>query len=95
MHGPSRCGTAPMIVNESWKNTVPACTDDHRYSEVLLTELGTKREREHMLRACLACSEYLDCVEDVIATGKAWEFHQIQVATTKNSPPTDPLPRNG
>lgn len=68
-----------MIVNEPWKNTVPACTDEHRYSEVLLTELGTKREREHMLRACLACSEYLDCLEDVIATGKAWEYHQVQV----------------
>ena len=32
-----------------------------------------------MLRACLTLLEYLDCLEDVIATGKALEYHQIQV----------------
>ena len=67
-----------MIENEHLKITLPTCTDDHRYSEVLLTEVGTKRERQQMLRQCLACAEYLDCLEDVIATGKAWEFRQIQ-----------------
>ena len=79
-----------MIVNEWSKNTVPACTDEYRYCEVLLTEgLGTKRERDHMLKACLACSAYLDCVEVVIAAGKAWEYHQIQVEkdqTTSTAP---------
>jgi hypothetical protein len=74
-----------MIENEQVKITLPACTDDHRYSEVLLTELGTKRERADMLKTCLACAEYLDCVEDVIATGKAWEFHQIQVKSGQTS----------
>lgn len=76
---PEKMRNRPMIEKECLKIAVAACTDDHRYSEVLLTELGTKREREHMLKACLACSEYLDCLEDVIATGKAWEYHQIQV----------------
>ncbi len=74
-----------MIENESRKIAVPACTDEHRYSEVLLTELGTKRERAHMLKQCLACAEYLDCLEDVIAAGKAWEYHQIQVESEQTS----------
>ena len=72
-----------MIDDESWKIAVPACTDEHRYSEVLLTELGTKRERAHMLKQCLACAEYLDCLEGVIATGKAWEYRQIQVESNR------------
>ena len=77
-----------MIMNESSTNSVPACTDDHRYSEVLLAELGTKRERQHMLKTCLACSQYLDCLEDVIATGKAWEHHRIQVEKDENDQTT-------
>ncbi len=84
-----------MIENESLEIAVPACTDDQPYSEALLTELGTKREREQMLKACLACSEYLDCLEDVIATGKAWEFHQIHIEATKPPLRTErPLPPN-
>lgn len=58
----------------------PACTDDYRYSERLLTnEPGMKQERERMAKACRACALYLDCLEDVIAAGKAWEFYEVQV----------------
>jgi hypothetical protein len=84
-----------MIENESVNIAVPACTDDQPYSEALLTELGTKGEREQMVKTCVACSEYIDCLEDVIAAGKAWEFHQIHVEATNPLLPTErPLPPN-
>lgn len=69
-----------MATIKWWTNAIPACTDDHRYTEVLLAEgLGTKQERKRLLNTCLACSTYLDCLQDVIAAGKAWEFHEIHV----------------
>jgi hypothetical protein len=56
-----------------------ACTDDYRYSERLLTsDPGMKQERERMAKACRACALYLDCLEDVIAAGNAYEYYEVQ-----------------
>ena len=73
-----------MTTTERWNQPGRACTAEYRYSEMLLTEgPGTTEEREGMARACLACSTYLDCLEDVIASGKAWEFHEVQGGLTQ------------
>ena len=77
-----------MTTNQSWTHPDRACTDDYRYAEVLVANgRGTKEDRTRMAKACLACSDYLDCLEDVIAAGKAWEFHEAQAWTTL--PPGD------
>jgi len=82
-----------MTMNKWWKHTLPACTDDCRYTEVLLIDgLGTKPERKRMAKACFTCSDYLDCLEDVIADGKAWEYHQVLVENDQTTSPTDPTP---
>ncbi len=68
-----------MTANHRWNHPLPECTDDNRYTEVLVgDEQATKAERERMARACLACPLYLDCLEDLIAEGKAWEFNEVQ-----------------
>jgi len=73
-----------MTTHQSWHHPDRACTEDYRYAEVLVANgHGTKRERERMAKACLACADYLDCLEDVIASGKAWEFHEIQAAVAE------------
>ena len=73
-----------------WWDALPACTDGHRYTEVLLAEdLGTKPERKRLLKKCLACPTYLDCLEDVIAAGKAWEFNEIHHELAKPPAPDD------
>lgn len=65
----------PMAMDQWWKQTGHACTDEYRYTELLLSDgPGTKQERERMAKACLACPVYLDCLDDVIAAGQAWEF---------------------
>lgn len=72
-----------MTSNQSWTHPDRPCTDEYRYVERLLTyDSGTKHERERMAKACLACSSYLDCLEDVIAEGKAWELLEIQTVMT-------------
>ncbi len=74
-----------MTTNQSWTHPDLGCTDEDRYVERLLTEgMGTKQERERMAKACLACSGYLDCLDDVIAAGKAWEFNEIQNVMTES-----------
>ena len=40
-----------------------------------------------MAKACLACSDYLDCLDDIIADGKAWEFYEIQAEITGSPEP--------
>lgn len=81
------------MTTTKWWDALPACTDGHRYTEVLLAEkLGTKPERKRLLKKCLDCSTYLDCLQDVIAAGKAWEFHEIQVEMTEPSAPGDSPP---
>lgn len=73
-----------MTSNQSWTHPDRPCTDEYRYVEKLLTyESGTKQERERMAKACLACSGYLDCLEDVIADGKAWELLEVQTVMTE------------
>ena len=68
-----------MTMNHWWSYLERACTDDYRYSRLLLANgPGTKRERERMAKACRDCTVSLDCIEDVIAAGKAWEYRQIQ-----------------
>jgi hypothetical protein len=68
-----------MTMNHWWSRPERACADDYRYSELLLANgPGTSRERERMAKACRACTVYLDCMENVIAAGKAWEYHEIQ-----------------
>ena len=80
-----------MTVNKWWKHTLPACTSGCRYTEVLLIDgLGTKPERKRMAKACFTCSDYLDCLEDVIAEGNAWEFHQVLVENDQT--PSRPTP---
>lgn len=74
-----------MTTNQPLTHPDRPCTDEDRYVERLLTfGLGTKQERERMAKACLACSGYLDCLEDVIADGKAWEFLEIQSVMTES-----------
>ena len=74
-----------MTTNQPWTHPDRACTDEDRYVERLLTYgSGTEQERERMARACLACSSYLDCLEDVIADGKAWELLEIQNVMTES-----------
>lgn len=74
-----------MTTNQPWTHPDRACTDEDRYVERLLTYgSGTKQERERMAKACLACSSYLDCLEDVIADGKAWELLEIQNVMTES-----------
>ena len=83
-----------MTTNESWTHPDRACTEEDRYVERLLTEgQGTKEDREGMARACLACSGYLDCLEDVIAAGKAWELHEIQAVMTESQSGRPAAPR--
>lgn len=68
-----------MTANPRWNHPLPECTEDNRYTEVLLGDgEATKAERERMARACLACPLYLDCLEDVIAAGMAWELSEVQ-----------------
>lgn len=68
-----------MPMTQWWDHPARACTDDYRYSERLLTnEPGMKQERERMAKTCRACAVYLDCLEDVIAAGKAWEFYEVR-----------------
>ena len=77
-----------MTTNQSWTHPDRACTDDYRYAEVLLTDRpGTKLERDRMAKACLACADYLDCLDDIIADGKAWEFYEIQAGITGSPEP--------
>ena len=74
-----------MTTIQPWTHPDRACTDEDRYVERLLTYgSGTKQERERMAKACLACSSYLDCLEDVIADGKAWELLEIQNVMTES-----------
>ncbi len=74
-----------MTTNQSWTHPDRACTDEDRYVERLLADgSGTKQERERMAKACLACSGYLDCLDEVIASGRAWDFHEIQSVMTKS-----------
>ena len=81
-----------MTTDQSWSHPDRACTDDYRYAEVLLTKgAGTKEDRARMAKACLACADYLDCLEDVIAAGKAWEFHEALAWTSL--PPGDQTAR--
>jgi len=73
-----------MTTNERAEHPYRACADDYRYTQVLVTDgAGTKEERERMARQCLACSEYLDCLDDVIASGKAWAFYEQQAGLTE------------
>jgi hypothetical protein len=73
-----------MTTNEQAEHPRRACSDDYRYTQVLVTNgAGTKEERERMAKQCLACSEYLDCLDDVIDSGKAWEFYEQQAALTE------------
>lgn len=73
-----------MTIDEWLSQPDRACSEDYRYSEQLLAMgPGSKQERERMAAACLACPVYLDCLEDVIAAGKAWEFHEIQTGDTE------------
>jgi|BarGraNGADG00312_2_1021985.scaffolds.fasta_scaffold14441_3 hypothetical protein len=75
-----------MTTNPSWQHPDRACTEDDRYVEVLVTKgQGTKEERDRMAKACLACGDYLDCLEDVIAAGKAWEFREVQAAVDESA----------
>jgi hypothetical protein len=67
-----------MTLTESWTEPDQVCTPENRYTHLLLTKDGTKEERERMARACRACSVQLDCIEDVIASGQAWEYHEVQ-----------------
>ena len=77
-----------MTTNQSWTHPDRACTDDYRYAEVLVANgRGTKEDRTRMAKACLACSEYLDCLDDIIADGKAWEFYEIQAEITGSPEP--------
>ena len=74
-----------MTTNPWWNHPDRACTDDNRYVDLLLADgSGTKQERERMAKACLTCADYLDCLEDVIADGKAWELHEIQAVMTES-----------
>ena len=74
-----------MTTDKSWHHPDRACTEDDRYVEVLVTKgQGTKEERDRMAKACLACADYLDCLEDVIAAGKAFEFRESQAGLTES-----------
>ena len=81
-----------MTVNKWWKHTLPVCTDGCLYTNLLIDGLGTKRERKLMAKACFTCSDYLDCLEDVIAGGKAWEYHQVLVVNDQTNSPNDATP---
>jgi hypothetical protein len=73
-----------MTTNEQAEHPRRACSDDYRYTQVLVTNgAGTKEKRERMAKQCLACSEYLDCLDDVIDSGKAWEFYEQQAGLTE------------
>jgi hypothetical protein len=73
-----------MTTNEQAEHPHRACTDDYRYTQVLADNgAGTNEERERMAKQCLACAEYLDCLDDVIASGKAWEFYEQQAGLTE------------
>ena len=77
-----------MTTNQSWTHPDRACTDDYRYAEVLVANgRGTKEDRTRMAKTCLACSDYLDCLDDIIADGKAWEFYEIQAEITGSPEP--------
>jgi hypothetical protein len=77
-----------MHVDHWWNHPDRACTDDYRFSELLLANRsGTKKEHERMANACRVCTVYLDCLDGVIASGRAWDFQEIQAGLTR--PPVD------